>query len=106
VGSALVTRPSCPPMLVVGWHCRLSASVAGSLWCSVAKPVMLLALQVVRSSVLLPAIPPGDAGPFRSLAQHLGLQIAEAAITAAVLRAERWSSSDVWRGVPRWSQQQ
>ncbi|WIA10995.1 hypothetical protein OEZ85_011152 [Tetradesmus obliquus] len=38
------------------------------------------------SGVLLPPIPPSDAGAFRSLATHLGLRIDEGAITAAAAR--------------------
>uniref|UniRef100_A0A383V9C7 Potassium channel tetramerisation-type BTB domain-containing protein n=1 Tax=Tetradesmus obliquus TaxID=3088 RepID=A0A383V9C7_TETOB len=38
------------------------------------------------SGVLLPPIPPSDAGAFRSLATHLGLRIEEGAITAAAAR--------------------
>ncbi|KAF8068270.1 KCTD12 [Scenedesmus sp. PABB004] len=38
------------------------------------------------TSVLLPPIPPADAGPFRSLAQYLGLQIDEGAISSATAR--------------------
>lgn len=48
--------------------------------------IQCLAVAGCSSSVLLPPIPPTEAPCFRSLVAHLGLQVDEAAITAAAAR--------------------